>query len=192
MSDAIHTNGQSTPGAIPVEPKLDFEKPKDRFIGTSHVKAGTTTNVVTFPKSLLKLIVNADQKLQEKELDFVLISQPKKDAAYWQLFTLQAYNYLVEYTRVNPKFTEEQRKYAEKKLAANARHIELDSQGRFSMPKEFIDEKFGEDKEKDIVLEGAFGYIKVWAKKDHDAVRKAEEQLEETTMKGVMKNVLDF
>ena len=60
------------------------------------------------------------------------------------------------------------------------------------MLKEFIDEKFEAGEEKDIVLQGARSYIKVWAKKDFDRAKKLEEELEEKEMSGVMKEVLDI
>jgi len=186
MQDSL----QQSNGVAPAAPSLNLDTPTESFIGTSHVKIGASTNVVTLPKGLLKLIDNAQKRIQEKQLDLVLVS--RKDADCWQLFTLQGYKYLMEFTKVNPEFTPAQRKFAEKRLAATARHIDLDSQGRFSM-KEFLDEKFGEDKEKDkeIVLQGAGSHVKVWSKKDFERAQIAEADLEQTEMKGVMKAVLD-
>ena len=159
-----------------------------RFLGTSELKVGPT-GVVTFPKNHQKVLIEGN------EGHLVLLPRNSNEVAYWQMCTFKAYNQKLENAKKNPVLTPKQKKFVVDTLTGSAIHIELDSQGRFTLAKNFIDEKLNESRE--IVLEsadsceGTHSHIKIWAKKDHVAELDNRRKLAEEEMKGVMAGVLD-
>src|SRR5947207_13985387 len=117
MSNSAENNGMVTV-SMPTPGK---PKPPVRFFGTFPAKVAST-NQVTLPKAFKKAV-------EEGEEGHLMVL-PRKDAPYWQLFTLKAFNELVESTKISPEFKDKSlAKTFAQRLAKSAMPVECDGQG---------------------------------------------------------------
>lgn len=156
-----------------------------RFWSRFELKVGNT-NVVTFPKKFQEAMESSGEK------KLVLVPIKPNVLPYWRLYTFKAFDDLVQRTKNNPAVEEKSRKIAWTKLVSNAIHFELDSQGRFTLDRSYIDEKLKHAEIKSIVMEGQESCINIWAKSDYDAEIARQEELENASMNDVMKTVFDL
>lgn len=179
MNDLSNTGPRSTTEMQSMRPVFDCVA---RFWSKFDLKVGTT-NVVTFPKKFQEAMENSGEK------KLVLVPIDPEELPYWRLYTFKAFDELVQRIKNNLEMEEESRSYAWQKLVSDAIHFDLDSQGRFSLDKTFIDEKLKHVEVKSIVMEGKESCINIWAKSDYDAELARLETLKKTSMKNVMKSV---
>jgi DNA-binding transcriptional regulator/RsmH inhibitor MraZ len=133
-----------------------------RFFGKYFLKVAASTNQVTLPKQL--------KKAAEKGGEVHLVLFGYKKEKFWRMMTEKAFLQLVEDTANDT--SRSNAKTAAGKLASMAQSVDLDTQNRFSLPKEFT-EKLVETNE--IVFEAMNTMVRLWPKPDFEEASRQEE-----------------
>jgi DNA-binding transcriptional regulator/RsmH inhibitor MraZ len=154
-----------------------------RFFGTHTAKLATGTNQVTLPKAIKKAVEEGDEGH--------LMLFPRAGKPYWQLYTKKAFNQLVEDTKKDARFQENNfGKNLAHAMVAKAVAVEYDTQGRFVVGKEFAAKLKGESNE--VTFVAVHEYVNLWTTAEYTAEQEKQKPVEMSDeMLKAMEAILD-
>jgi MraZ protein len=143
------------------------------FFGTFFHKVSAKTNQVAMPKQFLRAVNNSC------EGQLLLVRWNSEN--YLRLYTQEKMDQRIEKIQARPDLTQQQVVELTRDLAGSAIPIEPDSQGRFVLPAEWVDQL---GLQEEIAFCGAHKRIEIWpAKARREKDRKESERSVEAKAK---------